>query len=231
MIGNAPDGPTQNARHTSLRRLWRLASHAGAFVWSRPLSVTPRLATAVTVLAAIAAVAVGVAPAATYIFVLHARQSGMLDAHALLYAAEVAEAAQEDPALWNALADPTRGAGKTVSPDSGDDPGDDPGADLGAGPAPVSSDHSDPGLAERRAIYARSGRLIRRRPGLAGWQTRLSEVGRNPQRPAHPGRCGCDAEGCRRLTAGLANSNGCGDAPDGHASCVAKIGGHLWRRG
>jgi diguanylate cyclase (GGDEF)-like protein len=109
--------------------------------WARPVSVTRPLARTVTVLAALAALAVGLVPPLTYVFAFQSRQAGMLESRALLYAAEVADSAQQDPTLWNSLVDQT-----TRRPSEN---------------SPPTSDDADPSSDERRAIYDRAGLLVR----------------------------------------------------------------------
>lgn len=109
---------------------------------SRPLSVSRPLTRIVTVLALLAAVAVGLLPPLTYGFGVYARQQGMLETRSVLYAAEVADAARQDPALWNAL------VGQADSSSAVD-------------PSTATADKDETPSEERRAIYAQAGMLVR----------------------------------------------------------------------
>src|SRR5262249_21288065 len=75
--------------------------------------MTRPLARVITILAALAAVAVALSPPVTYLFAAHSRVQGVLEAHARLFAAEISEAARQNPALWNALAGSALGAADT----------------------------------------------------------------------------------------------------------------------
>src|SRR5579863_925753 len=58
----------------------------------------------ITLLAALAAVVISIVIPASYFSAAQARVRGEIEAVAELYAADVTEAAQQDPRLWNALA-------------------------------------------------------------------------------------------------------------------------------
>jgi len=65
----------------------------------------------IALLAALAAVVIAAVIPASYFLVAQARLRGEIEVGAQLYAADVTEAAQQNPRLWNALAGSTRDAG------------------------------------------------------------------------------------------------------------------------
>ena len=109
---------------------------------SQPLSLSRPLTRIVSVLAMLAAVAVGLLPPLTYVFGVYARQQGMLETRSVLYAAEVADAARQDPSLWNALVGPADSSNAS-------------------GAQAATADEGDAPPDERRAIYAQAGMLVR----------------------------------------------------------------------
>jgi diguanylate cyclase (GGDEF)-like protein len=97
----------------------------------------------ITLLAALAAVVIaGVIPAA-YFFAAQARLRGEIEAGAQLYAADVTEAAQQNPRFWNALAGGTH------------EPGFD---DLSIGRPPAANERND--ALYRRRVFSMTGELL-----------------------------------------------------------------------
>ena len=109
----------------------------------RPGAPATGIVFVITLLAALAAVVIaGVIPAA-YFLAAQARMRGEIDTGAQAYAADVIEAAQQNPRLWNALAGGPREAGFD---------------NLGIG-RPAATDAPDPRLGRRR-VFTVTGELL-----------------------------------------------------------------------
>ncbi len=97
----------------------------------------------ITLLAALAALAIAVIVPISYFLVGQARLRGEIEARAQLYAGQVAEEARQNPAFWNAL------AGSAMPP----------GLDsLEIARPPDAEDHH--GAAERRRVLSRAGQVL-----------------------------------------------------------------------
>lgn len=89
----------------SFLRLARRAAHLlpDASVIASREGAGERLASAVTALAGVAALAIALAVPASYLIAAHGRLAGVLGLRAELYATAVADAAGQSPSLWNAF--------------------------------------------------------------------------------------------------------------------------------
>src|SRR5215475_9168067 len=104
----------------------------------------------ITLLAALAALVTVIVIPASYFFAAQARLQGEIHAGARLYAADVTEAAQQNPRLWNALAGGAHEAGSV---------------DLNIGRR-FGSDEPD-AVVDRRRVFAKTGELLMDTTGSA----------------------------------------------------------------
>ena len=120
---------------------WRLVSHVLSLI--SPDSPDTAIVRLITLLAALAAVVIAAVIPASYFLAAQARLRGEIEAGAPLYAADVTDAAQQNPRLWNALAGGPREAGFD---------------DLSIGrPSAASAPDAVP---DRRRVFAMTGALL-----------------------------------------------------------------------
>jgi diguanylate cyclase (GGDEF)-like protein len=111
-----------------------LGSVRGLFTTDAPTASVVRL---ITLLAALAAFAIAAALPTAWFFAARAGLRGEVEIRAQLYAAQIGEAARQDPVLWNAL------AGDAMAP------------------TPTGIEVRDAtGVAERQRIYSIAGRML-----------------------------------------------------------------------